>query len=93
MAGEQLSEEALDLEFTYEDHILRTGEETVQRLPSEKEMCVATTTQNVKVVLYDWCARNWGLEAADWDNAKYLRHPFPLPIISEELMSQLRREH
>lgn len=30
---------------------------------------ISTTTVNVRVLLYDWCAHTWGIEAADWDNA------------------------
>ncbi|MCD8330179.1 MAG: hypothetical protein LUC27_05760, partial [Lachnospiraceae bacterium] len=35
----------------------------------ERKFEIATTTVNVSVALYDWCAHAWGLETADWDGA------------------------
>ncbi|MGN0972662.1 MAG: InlB B-repeat-containing protein, partial [Aristaeellaceae bacterium] len=35
----------------------------------EREFRMATTTVNVNISLYDWCAHAWGIEAAEWDNA------------------------
>jgi uncharacterized repeat protein (TIGR02543 family) len=34
-----------------------------------RKCTISTTTVNVRVLLYDWCAHTWGIEAADWDNA------------------------
>ena len=33
-----------------------------------REFKMATTTVNVDIRLYDWCAHAWGIEAAEWDN-------------------------
>ncbi|MCD7841155.1 MAG: hypothetical protein LUG56_01665, partial [Lachnospiraceae bacterium] len=35
----------------------------------ERKFEIATTTVNVSVALYDWCAHAWGLETASWDKA------------------------
>ena len=34
-----------------------------------REFKMATTTVNVNIALYDWCAHSWGIETAEWDNA------------------------
>ncbi|MDY4221555.1 MAG: InlB B-repeat-containing protein [Candidatus Faecousia sp.] len=33
-----------------------------------REFKMATTTVNVDIRLYDWCAHAWGIEGAEWDN-------------------------
>lgn len=71
------SEIALDLVLTYEDHASSAlVKKQVQRFHLEKKCELSTTTQKVKVVLYDWCARNWGIEAAAWDNAQVFETSF-----------------
>ncbi|MDD7436683.1 MAG: InlB B-repeat-containing protein, partial [Lachnospiraceae bacterium] len=71
------SEIALDLVLTYEDHSSSAlVKKQVQRFHLEKKCELSTTTQKVKVVLYDWCARNWGIEAAEWDNAQVFETSF-----------------
>ena len=71
VAAELLCETAeLDLVLTYENNsssALVKKQEV--RFHLKKKCSLATTTQNVKVVLNDWCAREWGLENASWDNA------------------------
>lgn len=70
VAEEQLCEEAeLDLEVTYENNSSSAlVKKQTKTFHLKKKCALATTTQNVKIVLNDWCARNWGLSAADWDN-------------------------
>ena len=71
------SEVSLDLVLTYEDHASSAlVKKQVQRFHLEKKCDISTTTQKVNVLLYDWCARNWGLEAAEWDNAKVFETSF-----------------
>lgn len=71
------SEVSLDLVLTYEDHASSAlVKKQVQRFHLEKKCDISTTTQKVNVLLYDWCARNWGLEAAEWDNAKIFETSF-----------------
>lgn len=71
------NEIALDLVLTYEDHSSSAlVKKQVQRFHLEKKCELSTTTQKVKVVLYDWCARNWGIEAAEWDNAQVFETSF-----------------
>ena len=71
VAAELLCETAeLDIVLTYENNsssALVKKQEVSFHL--KKKCSLATTTQNVKVVLNDWCARQWGLETASWDNA------------------------
>ena len=70
VAEEQLCEEAeLDLEVTYENNSSSAlVKKQTKTFHLKKKCALATTTHNVKIVLNDWCARNWGLSAADWDN-------------------------
>lgn len=70
VAEEQLCEEAeLDLEVTYENNSSSAlVKKQTKTFHLKKKCALATTTQNVKIVLNDWCARNWGLSVADWDN-------------------------
>lgn len=72
LAAEQLCEEAeLDMVFTYENNSSSAlVKKQVKRFHLKKKCSIASTTQNVKVVLYDWCARNWDLEPASWDGAE-----------------------
>ena len=55
-----------------------TGEETgAKHSIWKRNVHISTTTQKVNVLLLnDWCARNWGLEAAEWDNAKVFETSF-----------------
>ena len=41
-----------------------------------REFKMATTTVNVKIALYDWCAHSWGIETAEWDNASVFETSF-----------------
>ena len=43
-----------------------------QVFPFAREFKMATTTVNIDINLYDWCAHTWGIEAAEWDNATVL---------------------
>lgn len=72
LAAEQLCEEAeLDMVFTYENNSSSAlVKKQVKRFHLKKKCSIASTTQNVKVVLYDWCARNWDLEPASWGGAE-----------------------
>ncbi|MDO5324117.1 MAG: InlB B-repeat-containing protein, partial [Clostridia bacterium] len=45
-------------------------------LPFFREFKMATTTINVNIALYDWCAHSWGIEAAEWDNATVFETSF-----------------
>ena len=71
VAAEYLCEEAeLDLELTYENNSSSAlVKKQVMTFHLKKKCSMATTTHNVKVMLYDWCARSWGLQTAEWDNA------------------------
>lgn len=71
VVAEELCEEAeLDLVLTYENNsssaLVKKQE---MRFHLKKKCALATTTHNVKVVLQDWCARNWDIQPAEWDNA------------------------
>ncbi len=72
VAAEQLCQEAeLDMVFTYENNSSSAlVKKQVKRFHLKKKCAIASTTQNVKVVLYDWCARNWEMEPASWDGAE-----------------------
>ena len=70
IAEDLLCEEAeLDVVVTYENNSASAlVKKQTARFHLKKKCALATTTQNVKIVLNDWCARNWGLNTADWDN-------------------------
>ena len=36
--------------------------------PLSREFKMATTTVNVDIALYDWCAHAWGIEEAEWEH-------------------------
>ena len=71
VAAEQICEKAeLDLVITYENNASSAlVKKQVKRLHLNKKCALATTSQHVKVALFDWCAEKWGIPAADWDNA------------------------
>ena len=72
-AEQECKDVELDVVLTYEN---KSGsaliKKQVQRFHLKKKCDVASTVQNVKVVLYDWCAHNWGIPAAEWDQAQVL---------------------
>ena len=72
VAGEQACEDAeLDVVFTYKNNSTSAlVKKQVKRFHLKKKCSLATTTHNVKVKLYDWCARNWDLKPASWDGAE-----------------------
>ena len=39
-----------------------------QVFPFAREFKMATTTVNVDITLYDWCAHAWGIEEAEWEH-------------------------
>lgn len=64
------AEVELDVVLVYEDKASSAlVKKQKQRFHLERDCAISTTTQNTKVVLYDRCARNWGIETAEWDNA------------------------
>ncbi|MFR7898833.1 MAG: hypothetical protein ACLU6Y_02635 [Ruminococcus sp.] len=48
----------------------------VSRFHLSKKIYVATTNHTMKVVLRDWCADEWGLDPAGWDNALVYQNTF-----------------
>lgn len=58
-----------DVVLTYEN---RNASELIkrhqQRFHFAREFKLAVTSVNVNIVLYDWCAHAWGIEATEWDN-------------------------
>ena len=76
-AEQECKDVELDVVLTYEN---KSGsaliKKQVQRFHLKKKCDVASTVQNVKVVLYDWCAHNWGIPAAEWDQAQVYETSF-----------------
>ena len=70
LAEKELCEETeLDVVVTYENNSSSAlVKKQTKTFHLKKKCALATTTHNVKIVLNDWCARNWGLESAAWDN-------------------------
>ena len=62
-----------DVVLTYEN---KNKSELIKKhrqvFPFAREFKMSTTTGNIDINLYDWCAHTWGIEAAEWDNATVL---------------------
>ncbi|MGM9603445.1 MAG: InlB B-repeat-containing protein [Faecousia sp.] len=68
-AANKVEDYQCDVVLTYEN---KNKSELIKRhrqvFPLSREFKMATTTVNVDIALYDWCAHAWGIEGADWDN-------------------------
>ena len=76
-AANKVEDYQCDVVLTYEN----TNKSEVikkhrQVFPFSREFKMATTTVNVDIRLYDWCAHAWGIESADWDNAAVFKTSF-----------------
>ena len=67
----------LDLVVTYTNNSKSAiVKKQVSRFHLSKKIYVATTNHTIKVVLRDWCADEWGLDPAGWDNALVYQNTF-----------------
>ncbi|MGN1369325.1 MAG: InlB B-repeat-containing protein, partial [Aristaeellaceae bacterium] len=72
-AAYKVTDFACDVVLTYEN---KNKSELIKKhrqvFPFAREFKMSTTTVNIDINLYDWCAHTWGIEAAEWDNATVL---------------------
>ncbi|MGN1021227.1 MAG: InlB B-repeat-containing protein, partial [Aristaeellaceae bacterium] len=76
-ASYQVTDYQCDVVLTYENSNRSELIKFYQKsFPLSREFRMATTTVNVNIALYDWCAHSWGIESAEWDNVSVFATTF-----------------